>query len=210
MKAILIAIASLILAAMLSTSVNVPSVAVDAQSPPDTQAGLQVQIPRPKAETPVEAPQTEPEPQLTWQDNPNNCEPTRIRADNLECLPDAPQEQVVSVARSDATPVTGNWVAQCHAWASQAGIAIPEAGIELIDRESDCDPCVVNGGVPWVIRDCGYNGEKAYGIPQALPSYKTGCGSDPVCQVVWMHDYVFERYGGWEQALAHSYANNWY
>lgn len=37
------------------------------------------------------APPKEEEPKLTWKDNPNDCEPDRIRADNLECLPDEPK-----------------------------------------------------------------------------------------------------------------------
>ena len=101
---------------------------------------------------------------------------------------------------------SGGWVKQCKKWAKRAGITLTPAAIRLIDVESNCNPCIVHGGAI----DCSYNGELAFGIPQALPSYKTGCGSNPVCQLKWMDRYVKDRYGGWDEAWAFWLANNWY
>lgn len=55
---------------------------------------------------PAEKPDNEKivEKEVTWQDNPNNCKPDRIRADNLECLPDVEpvgQPQGVAVSTAD-------------------------------------------------------------------------------------------------------------
>lgn len=97
--------------------------------------------------------------------------------------------------------VTGSWIEQCQIWASQAGVSLPSAAITLISRESKCNPTI-----------CNPNG-LACGIPQALPFSKTGCElsvAGAVCQLQWMQSYVMNRYGSWESALAHSYANNWY
>lgn len=101
-------------------------------------------------------------------------------------------------------PVASNadWVAQCHLWAAEAGIELPPTAIKLIERESSCNPSVMNHG-----------GSSAGGIPQALPYTKMGCSMDAAgapCQLLWMLNYVNARYGGWEQALAHSYSKNWY
>lgn len=106
-----------------------------------------------------------------------------------------------AVRQVSAMP-TGDWVAQCHLWAEQAGIVLPDAAIKLIGRESSCNPSVMNRG-----------GSGAGGIPQALPYTKMGCPMDTsgaVCQLKWMHGYVMGRYGSWENALAHSYSHNWY
>lgn len=97
--------------------------------------------------------------------------------------------------------VSGDWVAQCHAWASQAGITLPPAAIKLIERESKCSPTSRNPT------------SSAGGIPQALPWTKMGCSlstDGAPCQLEWMYNYVSQRYGGWEQALDHSYSHNWY
>ncbi len=99
-------------------------------------------------------------------------------------------------------PPQGDWVAQCHAWAAQAGIELPPAAITLIGRESSCNPSVMNHG-----------GSGAGGIPQALPASKMGCSMDAAgapCQLRWMLSYVTSRYGGWDNALAHSLSKNWY
>jgi len=97
--------------------------------------------------------------------------------------------------------ITGSWIDQCKQWATQAGVSLPSAAITLISRESKCNPTI-----------CNPNGI-ACGIPQALPFSKTGCElsvAGAVCQLQWMQSYVMNRYGSWEAALAHSYANNWY
>jgi len=103
---------------------------------------------------------------------------------------------------TQAPSITGDWVAQCHAWAAQAGIELPPAAITLIGRESSCNPSVMNHG-----------GSGAGGIPQALPASKMGCSMDAAgapCQLRWMLSYVTSRYGGWDNALAHSLSKNWY
>lgn len=98
----------------------------------------------------------------------------------------------------------------CGEWIAQAGITSPIA-YELITRESKCNPCVINGGAV----DCNYSGNRAYGIPQALPGNKmASAGADwktnPVTQLKWMQSYVMGRYGSWENAKAFHDANNWY
>ena len=103
---------------------------------------------------------------------------------------------------TQAPSITGDWVAQCHAWAAQAGIELPPAAITLIGRDSSCNPSVMNHG-----------GSGAGGIPQALPASKMGCSMDAAgapCQLRWMLSYVTSRYGGWDNALAHSLSKNWY
>ena len=154
--------------------------------------------------------QTDPEPtkpqeerveQVDWKTNPNNCDTSKqyILAETLECK-DKPKESIPrSTTRVSA--VSGDWVAQCQRWASQAGISLPQAAITLISRESKCNPTI-----------CNPNGI-ACGIPQALPWTKMGCSlsaTDAPCQIKWMHQYVMNRYGSWQAALNHSYANNWY
>jgi hypothetical protein len=103
----------------------------------------------------------------------------------------------------EAQTISADWVAQCHAWAKLAGIDLPASAITLLDRESDCNPTVRNPN------------SSAGGIPQALPWTKMGCVLEytdeaAVCQLKWMHGYVFGRYGGWDQALAHSHRVGWY
>lgn len=92
---------------------------------------------------------------------------------------------------TQAPSITGDWVAQCHLWASEAGIELPPSAISLIDKESDCDPNVKNPS------------SSACGIAQNIRGCDSpGYGRDPVQQLKWMHGYVFGKFGGWEQALA--------
>lgn len=98
---------------------------------------------------------------------------------------------------------TGSWVDRCHAWAAQAGMTLNASAIKLLERESKCSPTAWNAS------------SGAGGIPQALPFSKTGCrleltDSAAVCQLQWFQTYVFNRYGSYDAALAHSFANNWY
>ncbi len=81
----------------------------------------------------------------------------------------------------------------------------------LINKESGCKPCIVNGGAI----DCNYTGNRAYGIPQSLPATKmASAGPDwktnPVTQIKWMQSYVFARYGSWANAVQFHLSNNWY
>lgn len=85
----------------------------------------------------------------------------------------------------------GDWVAQCHQWALQAGIELPPAAISLIDKESDCNPNIQNPT------------SSACGIAQNIRGCNSqGYGYDPVQQLKWMHGYVFGKFGSWEEALS--------
>lgn len=87
----------------------------------------------------------------------------------------------------------------CGEWMAQAGVTDMASASIIINRESGCNPNAVN-------KNSG-----AYGIPQALPASKIAhCGSNPVCQIQWMQDYVNRRYGGWAGAVAHSNSKGWY
>ncbi len=66
---------------------------------------------------------------------------------------------------------------------------------------------------------CRINAENpesgAYGLPQSLPAEKmASMGGDwrtnPNTQLKWMKDYVYKRYGGFNQALQFHLSNNWY
>ncbi len=88
---------------------------------------------------------------------------------------------------------TGN----CEAWMAQAGIPSTEATNKLILKESNCRPHAVNPS------------SGACGIPQAFPCSKLPCPlneSGAVCQLQWMANYVKNRYGSWENALATWYS----
>lgn len=99
------------------------------------------------------------------------------------------------------TSVTGTWVEKCHAWAAQAGVTLNASAIKLLERESHCNPTARNPS------------SSAGGIPQALPWTKMGCPlsvEGAPCQIKWFQNYVIARYGSFDNALAHSYAKNWY
>lgn len=94
-----------------------------------------------------------------------------------------------------------------------AAAGIPEsdwwAAEFIIGRESGWNPCAYNPGQS----DCNYQGERACGIPQALPCSKLRnvCPmTDAVCQLKWQYDYVRNRYGGYSSAYNHWVANHWY
>jgi hypothetical protein len=97
----------------------------------------------------------------------------------------------------------------CAQWMAQAGITHPIA-VELIGRESGCNPCAYNPGQS----DCGYTGDMACGIPQALPCSKLRAAcqpwNDPACQLKWMQSYIYGRYGSWEAAKAFHDSHGWY
>ncbi len=113
-------------------------------------------------------------------------------------IPEEGLSQVVEV------PVdVRDWVTQCKEWATMAGIELPPSAITLLDRESDCDPTIRNPN------------SSAGGIPQALPYTKMGClleysDEAAICQLQWFHGYVMQRYGSWDNALAHSSNYGWY
>ena len=86
-------------------------------------------------------------------------------------------------------------------WMEAAGIAQSDwAAVDaLITRESTWNPNAVNAS------------SGACGLVQALPCSKLGPNwNDPVVALKWGDSYVKSRYGGWQQALAHSNATGWY
>lgn len=100
---------------------------------------------------------------------------------------------------TQAPSITGDWVAQCHIWAAQAGIELPASAIALIARESSCNPSAQNPT------------SSACGIAQNIRGCDSaGYGRDPITQLIWMRDYVIGRYGSWDSALSHSYSKGWY
>ena len=112
-------------------------------------------------------------------------------------IPVEPPRPVVQ----ETAKLSGNWVEQCHIWAGQAGISLNNAAIKLLERESHCNPVARNPT------------SSAGGIPQALPWTKMGCplsNEGAPCQLKWFSKYVISRYGSYESALSHSYANSWY
>jgi len=87
----------------------------------------------------------------------------------------------------------------CAEWIAAAGISDVQSALELIRRESGCNPNAVN-------RSSG-----ACGVAQELPCGKSGCSlGDGACQVRWMNGYVAARYGSWANAVAFHNRNNWY
>ncbi len=86
-------------------------------------------------------------------------------------------------------------------WMSQAGIPESEWGFVdyIVSRESSWDPLAVN------------KSSGACGLAQALPCSKLGTNwSDPVHALSWQYNYVTNRYGGYQQAVAFWKINHWY
>lgn len=91
--------------------------------------------------------------------------------------------------------VSGN----CSDWLAQAGVSDIQNAMELIRRESGCNPNAVNPS------------SGACGVAQELPCGKSGCSlGDGACQVKWMNSYTLRRYGSWAGAVAHHNSHNWY
>lgn len=86
-------------------------------------------------------------------------------------------------------------------WMAAAGIAPADySAVEiLIERESSWNPNAINPS------------SGACGLVQSLPCSKLSPNwNDPVVALKWADSYVKGRYGSWQAALAHSYANGWY
>lgn len=100
-----------------------------------------------------------------------------------------------ATATQTASALSGN----CSTWLAQAGIPATATVLELIRRESGCNPNAVNPS------------SGACGIGQQLPCGKwAGAWNDPVAGLVAMNNYVKGRYGSWENALAHHDRMGWY
>ena len=164
---------------------------------------------RVEEEKPVDAPKKAEEPKpktLTLEEkiaqNVNNCEPTRIRADNAECLPPVQaQEPVASVARSEATPAPVQVTGDKQSWLNASGISSEYwAYVDyIVTKESGWNPNAVNPS------------SGACGLGQQLPCGKwSGVWNDPIAALQDMNTYVNQRYGGWVGAHKFWIANNWY
>jgi preprotein translocase subunit SecF len=118
------------------------------------------------------------------------------------------QEQIASklrgsstgtVAGSQAAPKSVAVSGTCADWLAQAGVPATATVLELIRRESGCNPNAVNPS------------SGACGIGQQLPCGKwAGAWNDPVAGIIGMNSYVMGRYGSWENALAWHDSHNWY
>jgi hypothetical protein len=107
------------------------------------------------------------------------------------------QEQKAAVTRVQA-PIA--YSGSHSDWMSAAGIPSDQwaAAEALVQRESSWNPSA-------------YNSIGACSLVQALPCSKIpGDWRDPVTALRWGSGYVVARYGSWNNALAHSYAFNWY
>lgn len=131
-------------------------------------------------------------------------EKKRLEAELQAKLERKEQERIAHAKLQQATVrATGTAVASasgnCATWIANAGIADTVNAIELIRRESNCNPNAVNPS------------SGACGVAQELPCGKSGCSlGDGACQVKWMNNYVAQRYGSWANAVAFHNANNWY
>lgn len=79
----------------------------------------------------------------------------------------------------------------------------------IYQHESNNEPCKIFGGAI----DCGYQGELACGIGQALPCGKltSACNlSDYNCQDEWFTNYAINRYGSWSNAKVFWLNNKWW
>lgn len=87
----------------------------------------------------------------------------------------------------------------CASWLAAAGVSDISSAMTLINRESGCDPSIVNPS------------SGSCGVAQELPCGKSGCSlGEGACQVRWMNSYILERYGSWTNALGHSFSQGWY
>lgn len=105
------------------------------------------------------------------------------------------QQAYAQSPKARAVAVNGT----CADWIAAAGIQDVSNALELIGRESGCNPNAMNSS------------SGACGVAQELPCGKSGCSlGDGACQVRWMNGYVIGRYGSWSAAVAFHNAHNWY
>lgn len=134
--------------------------------------------------------------------------PEQTPAPATPVAPDPPAPQPVPTPTPAAITPSGSH----DDWLSQAGISDIASADVLIGMENGSwDPCKINGGAV----DCAYTGDRAYGIPQALPGAKMASqGSDwqtnPITQLKWMNGYVIAKYGSWAGAVAFHVIHGWY
>jgi hypothetical protein len=117
-----------------------------------------------------------------------------------------PEPTPVPTIAAPARAVAAPQISGSHEdWMRAAGIPedVWSCANTLINRESG-----------WRV-DAKNPSSGALGIPQSLPGSKmASAGADyltnPITQLRWMLSYVDGRYGGFCQALQHSYTYNWY
>lgn len=139
-------------------------------------------------------------------------QPVHAQAEKLEQVP-------VEQPKPVTQPVQAS--GDCNSWMAQAGIAVTSASLALIAGESGCQPGRLN------------NSSYACGIAQSLPCTKMYPhatkawiaankyqvngkwfipNTDPVHELVWMKNYISNRYGTFENAYATwlSRSPHWY
>jgi hypothetical protein len=108
------------------------------------------------------------------------------------------QQREVQAAQA-STPVTGD----CQSWMVQAGINDVASAMQVISRESGCNPCSINPGR----HDCSLAASQittACGIGQQLPCGKwPHAWNDPVGGLIDTQNYVIARYGSWAGAWSY-------
>ena len=127
----------------------------------------------------------------------------------------ADEKQRLAVAAQKAS---GTAVASasggCADWMAQAGISHPDA-IWLISKESGCRSNAVNPssyacGIAQELLEPNQRARQIASVKAGVCP-KSGCSmSDPVCQMKWMQNYTYGRYGSWSAARAFHIRNNWY
>jgi hypothetical protein len=109
------------------------------------------------------------------------------------------QQEAAATAKAAQTArqtVTVASSGSCVQWLQQAGVTDIANAVNLINRESGCNPYAQN------------KSSGACGIGQDI----RGCevGYDPVAQIQWMLRYVNNRYGGFTGAWQHELSFLWY
>ena len=99
------------------------------------------------------------------------------------------------IPNNNVYEVNGN----CIDWIKKAGIEEVDLAYKLIMKESGCNVNAINK----------HSG--ACGIPQALPCSKlSSFRGDPVKEIIWIKNYVYKRYGSFNNALNFHFKNGWY
>lgn len=124
-----------------------------------------------------------------------------VLSEEVTAEPVARLVTVGTAAVAAAPAVSASYSGSHTDWMAAAGISPADySAVEiLVMRESSWNPNAINPT------------SGACGLVQALPCSKLGPNwNDPVTALIWGQQYVNGRYGGWQAALAHSYANGWY
>lgn len=192
-----------------------PTAIEPAQAPRKVEV-VQSTVSKPKAQP--EAQETAKNEQIetpaqTWQDNPQKCnqETQYISADApFNCIDKPAPTANAAPAAAQSVSISGT----CSDWMSQAGITHPLAR-ELIARESGCRSTAVNpsSGACGIAQELlePHQSAEQWAAVRAGYCPKSKCTmQDPVCQLRWMQNYVYGRYGSWEGAIAHHDVKNWY